>query len=158
MTFAVPGFVSMISNNRISANINDFVGALQFAKAESASRLLPVTICKRNAAGSGCLRSGNWQLGWIVFADANGNAGVDQPEEVLLIHDALDDRITFKGTVEVSSFITYRPSGFSSTSATAVLVMCDNRGFANSAKAVLITITGRGQVMKAAESGQTTCL
>jgi len=38
------------------------------------------------------------------------------------------------------------------------LIMCDDRGFDESAKGILITITGRGSVMKATETGQGACL
>ena len=53
MAFAAPGLSTMIANNRISSDINEFVAALQFAKAEAAARINPVSICKRNAAGTG---------------------------------------------------------------------------------------------------------
>ncbi len=158
MAVAVPNFITLIQNNRISSNIHDFVSALQLAKAESAARVNPVTICKKNNAGSACVAGGDWQQGWIVFSDNNGSGSVDAGETVVLNHEALDTRITFSGTAGVTSSITYNPSGTTSITGTQVLIMCDERGFAESAKGILITITGRGGVMKAADTGQTTCL
>jgi type IV fimbrial biogenesis protein FimT len=155
---AAPGLGAMISNNRISGGINDFVAAQQFAKAEAASRLNPATMCKRNVAGSDCVAGGDWSAGWIVFSDNNGNAAVDAGETVLLRHEALNDRITFGGTAGVAAFVTYQPSGTSSITNTEVLIICDDRGFDKSAKGVLVTITGRGSVMKASDTGQITCL
>ena len=158
MAFAAPGLSDMIKNNRISGNSNDFVAALQFAKAEAASRVNPVTVCKRNAAGSACVADGDWQQGWIVFSDIDGDAAVDGDDEVLMRHEALHAAITFGGTAGVDTFVTYRPSGTTSVTSTEVLILCDDRGYAASAKGILVSITGRGAVMKAAETGQNACL
>jgi type IV fimbrial biogenesis protein FimT len=158
MAFAAPGLGTMISNNRISAAINDFVAAQQLAKAEAASRVNPTTLCKRNVAGSDCVGGGDWSAGWIVFSDNNGNAAVDAGETILLRHEALDARITLGGTGGVTTSITYQPSGTSSLTSTEVLIICDDRGFAQSAKGVLVTITGRGSVMKSSDTDQEACL
>ncbi|MCP4472031.1 MAG: prepilin-type N-terminal cleavage/methylation domain-containing protein [Gammaproteobacteria bacterium] len=158
MAFAAPGLSTMIKNNRISGNANDFVAALQFAKTEAASRINPVTLCKSNPAGTACVAGGDWQQGWIVFSDANGDAAVNAGDTVLLSHEALDDTITFGGTAGVDTAVTYRPSGTTSVTSTEVLIICDDRGFADSAKGILVTITGRGAVMKASETGQNACL
>ncbi len=158
MAVAVPNFVTLINDNRISSSASDFVGALQLAKAESAARTSPATICKSNIAGTGCVTTGDWQQGWIVFSDINGNAAVDAGDTVVLNHEALDTRITFNGTAGVTNSITFNPSGRTSITGTQVLIMCDARGFAESAKGILVTMTGRGNVMKASDTGQTACL
>jgi type IV fimbrial biogenesis protein FimT len=158
MAFAAPGLGTMIANNRISGSVNDFVAALQFAKAEAASRVNPVTLCKKDATSTGCIAGGDWQQGWIVFSDLNGDATVNGADTILLNHEALDASITFGGTAGVTTSITYRPSGTTSITNTEVLIICDNRGFAESAKGVLVTITGRGSVMKATDTGQNACL
>ena len=159
MAIAAPNLGVMIKNNRISSDVNDFVAALQFAKAEAAARISPVTICKRNTTASDCVGGGDWSQGWIVFADANADGTVDADDEVLMAHDALDSRTTFGGTSGVATSITYQPQGTTSVTSTEVLVMCDERGLVDDAsRAVLVTITGRGSVMKVSDTGQTTCL
>ena len=158
MAFAAPGLSTMIKNNRISGSSNDFVAALQFAKAEAASRINPVTLCKKNPAGTACVADGDWQQGWIVFSDANGDAVVNGGDTVLLNHEALHAQITFGGTAGVATAVTYRPSGTTSVDTTEVLIICDDRGFADSAKAILVTITGRGAVMKASDTDKIACL
>ena len=159
MAFAAPGLGTMIANNRISGNANDFVAALQLAKAEAASRVNPVSICKKNTTSNGCVTAGDWQQGWIVFSDLNGDAAVDAGEVILLNHEALDARITFGGTAGVTDSITYRPSGTTTVNNTEILIICDDRGFdANISRGILVTITGRGSVMKASDTDQTTCL
>jgi type IV fimbrial biogenesis protein FimT len=157
MAFAIPGFITMIANEKISSAANDFVGSLQLARAESVARISPTTICTKNVAGTGCA-AGDWQQGWIVFADTNGDAAVGAGETIIMNHEALDPKITFNGTAGVANAFTYNSTGATSITATQVLIMCDDRGFAKSGKGILITITGRGSVMKATETGQAACL
>ena len=156
--FAAPGVMSMIADNRISSSVNDYVAALQFAKTEAAARISPVTLCKANNNLNNCVAGGDWQQGWVVFADANSNASVDGGEQILLVHEALDPQITFGATAQLQDFITYRPSGTTSINSAQVLIMCDNRGFIDASRGVLVTITGRGSVMKASDTGQGSCL
>ncbi len=149
----------MIANNRISSNASDFASALQLAKAEAVARVNSVIVCKKNANSTGCIAGGDWSQGWIVFSDDNGNDAVDAPgEAILLVHEALHARITCGGTAGVDTFISFRPSGTSSVTTTEVLIMCDDRGFGYNSRGILVTITGRGSVMKASDTGQTTCL
>ena len=157
---AVPGLRTMIANNRIASNASDFAAALQLAKAEAVARVNSVIVCKKNANSTGCIASGDWSQGWIVFSDDNGNGGVDggNNEAILLVHDALNADITFGGTAGVDTSISFRPSGISSVTTTEVLIMCDDRGFDYNSRGILVTITGRGSVMKAGDTGQTTCL
>ena len=158
MAIAAPGLSTMMANNRISSDASDFAAALQFAKAEAVARVNRVIVCKKNTTSNGCITSGDWSQGWIVFSDNNANGGVDAGETVLIVHDALDARITFGGTTGVTDSITFRPAGTSSVTTTEALIICDGRGFDDSSRGILITITGRGSVMKAAETGQTKCL
>ncbi len=158
MMFAAPSFTTMISNNRISAAANEFVGALQLAKAESSARIAPATLCKSNGDGSGCAAGGSWKDGWIVFSDVNGNAAVDNEDTIMLVHEALDTRITFNSTGGIADSITYNPSGVTDIAGVEVVMMCDDRGYEKSAKGILITITGRGSVLKGSDTGQLTCL
>lgn len=156
--FAAPGLSTMIKNNRISGAANDFVAALQFAKAEAAAQLDTVTICKKNIAATGCANGGDWQQGWIVFVDTNGDAGVNAGETILLNHEVLDANISFGGTAGVTDAVTYRPAGTTSITQVETLIMCDDRGFDSNTRGILITITGRGSVMKGTDTDQTTCL
>jgi type IV fimbrial biogenesis protein FimT len=160
MAFAAPGLGTMIANNRISSNASDFAAALQLAKAEAVARLNPVIVCKRNTDSTGCIAGGDWSQGWIVFSDDNGNGGVDggANEAILLIHEALHEGISFGGTAEVDSSITFRPSGTSSVTTTGELIICNNNLFDSSARGILVTITGRGSVMKASDTGQLACI
>jgi type IV fimbrial biogenesis protein FimT len=160
LAIAAPGLGTMISNNRISSSASDFAAALQLAKAEAVARINPVIVCKKNTDSDGCVTTSDWSQGWIVFSDDNGNGGVDAADEaILLIHEALHEDISFGGsTTEVDSSITFRPSGTSNVTSTGTLIICNNDLFDSSARGILVTITGRGSVMKASDTEETTCL
>ena len=89
---AGPSFVKMIKDNRVTSASNSFVTALQLGKMESAARSRPVTVCKSNADGDGCIGGGDWQQGWIVFADFAGDGGLNDQDELIFVQlpDALD--------------------------------------------------------------------
>jgi len=153
---AAPNFAGMIKDSRLSAANADFMVALQLAKSESAARVSPVSICRANSNFTACAASGNWAQGWIIFADSNGNGVVNGGEAVLQAHEALGD-MSYRGTGEAQTDITFFPSGSTSITSTRAVIACDDRGFA-SGKGIIITITGRGSSMKASETGETTCL
>jgi type IV fimbrial biogenesis protein FimT len=157
MAFAVPGLSTMVANNRLSSGANDLVAAMQLAKTEAVARVNPATLCKSND-GAGCAGGGDWQQGWIVFSDINGDAAVNGLDQVLLVHEPLDPRITFGGTPGVANSITYRATGTTTINNTEVLTVCDARGFIDQSRGILVTITGRGSVMKASDTGQNACL
>ncbi len=158
MALAGPSFVQLIKDNRIDGATNDFVGSLQLAKAESAARSRPVSICKSNDVGTECVANGDWRQGWIVFTDLNADGNLDGDDSIIYVNEPLHEQITFGGTNGVATFITYNPSGTTSITSTEVLIMCDDREYEQSAQGVLISITGRGNVVKAEDSGQAACL
>ena len=153
---AAPNFPSMIKDDRLSAANADFMVALQLAKSESVARVSPVSICRANADFTDCANSGNWAQGWIIFTDANGDGAFSGGDVVLRAHEALAS-LTYRGTGEAKTDITFNPSGSTSIASTEAVIACDDRGF-TSGKGIIITITGRGSSMKAAETGETTCL
>lgn len=48
---AAPSFTEMIKNNRISSYVNDFVAALQFAKAEAVTLVIRRLVMNQAAPG-----------------------------------------------------------------------------------------------------------
>ena len=159
LAISAPGLRTMIANNRISSNASDFASALQLAKAEAVARINPVTICKKNTASTGCVTTGDWSQGWIVFSDLNGNGGVDTATDtVLLTHEALNARITFGGSTGVANSITYRPSGTTNVTTIGTFIICNDGNFDTNSRGIIVTITGRGSVMKASDTSETTCI
>lgn len=79
LSYGVPGFMDVVRNGRAATNANDFVTAISIARSEAVKRGARVTVCASNDQAT-C--SGDWDDGWIVFADGaatdNGNPVVDE--------------------------------------------------------------------------------
>lgn len=70
LSLAVPGFQSLLRNNRAAVLANDLVLALNTARSEAVSRRGTVTVCT-SANGTSCRGAGdsdktNWHKGWVV--------------------------------------------------------------------------------------------
>ncbi len=77
VTLAVPNFRQFIQNNRLSAQANELVAAMQYARSEALQRGVEVRVCASSDQAS-C--TGNWNQGWIAVADPGGT-----DEEVLRV-------------------------------------------------------------------------
>jgi len=113
---AAPGMQTLFKSNRVQSEASQFVGDIQFAKAEAIKRGQPVTMCP-SSDGTTCLTSGTttWGSGWMVFNDVNGDgaktATVDAP---LRMRATLrgGDTLTPSGNVDR---ITFNREGFTTT-------------------------------------------
>lgn len=67
LSIAVPSFNQLIVTNRLAAQANEVVAALNFARSEAIKRNTTVTFCRVNPASpSVCAaQAGNW-LNWII--------------------------------------------------------------------------------------------
>jgi len=82
LTLVMPNIRDTIARNRISATANDIITAINLARNEAVSRSATVSICPAAAGGAAC-SPGDWNEGWIVWADANADLGIDPGEELI---------------------------------------------------------------------------
>jgi type IV fimbrial biogenesis protein FimT len=158
LTTAVPAFQDTIKNNRMAANVNEFIAALNLARSEAIKRGVPVTACKDGGSGNACNNAAQWAQGWIVFSDVNDNnvvnpgTGACLPTEdcVLRVYPALNPTYTFRGNNNVANRVTYNAKGFS---AAGTLFMCDDRG-ESAGRKIVIARTGRAQAEHTSASDQ----
>ena len=106
---AIPSYKYLTTSYRLSAEMNNLSGDLQYARAEAVKEGNAATVCV-SADGANCTGGTNWNVGWIVFSDLNGNAAVDPNDRVLRVQNA------FNGTTPdsangVTSY-TYNREGF----------------------------------------------
>lgn len=145
LAMAVPSFMTMLQNNRMVTQVNDYVTSLNVARSEAVKRSSRVTVCK-SANNTSCATTGGWQQGWIVFVDTNNDAIVSAGEEVLRAHGPIESGNTLVGTANVASYISFVSTGFSlltnGSAQTGTVVMCDSRGFGADARAVVLSASG----------------
>lgn len=97
LTIAIPSFRALIINNRITAQANDFVSDVTYARAEAVRRNMRVSVCKSND-GATCTAGFDWSGGWIVFTDAPIYGVVSVGDNVLRVHGALTTGTTLINT------------------------------------------------------------
>ncbi|MCG8436111.1 MAG: GspH/FimT family pseudopilin [Gammaproteobacteria bacterium] len=171
VTVGVPSMVEFVKNNRMTANINDFIVAINVARSEAIKRRAAVSICRSSnplADSPSCDTGGGtgWHTGWVVFVDddmdgtpeaADGDGVISTGEAILIVHDALPN-FDVDSEASVSNFISFARTGFTrdaaGTSVTGTLLFCDDRGNqdvgegVSAARALQVSRTGRPQTVK----------
>ncbi|MDT4288301.1 Tfp pilus assembly protein FimT/FimU [Methylomonas sp. MO1] len=148
---AIPSFTSIISNNRLTTSANELVTALNLARSEAVKRGRSVTVRKvddksSTNVGQTAWASANWEQGWDVFTDANGNGEFDTGNDVLLkTYAALTPSYTLRGN-NFSNFIRFTPSGQSNNNGS--FVICNNSDGnntpeANTSRLIIVNSIGR---------------
>jgi type IV fimbrial biogenesis protein FimT len=79
LAIGVPGFTNVIRTNRIATQTNNLIGALNYARGETAVRGQPISMCAANADRSACSNNNDWSNGWIIFTDRTGVVGEFDP-------------------------------------------------------------------------------
>lgn len=157
LTVAVPGFQTIIQNNRLTTEINEYLTAISVARSEAIKRADRVTMCI-SANGTSCITTGDWSQGWIVFTDTDNDATVDSATEILRVHGALSTGTTLDGSASLDDYISYESDGSSQLTngdvQSGTVVLCDSRGSGNG-KGVNVGATGRARTITG--SNVTTC-
>lgn len=150
---ALPNYRSFVLNSRMTAQANDFLSMMQFTRSEAIKRNARVTMCKSanpNAGTPGCVTTGTWAQGWIVFVDTSTFGTLDGTDGVLRVHSALDGNSTLVGNGDVANFISYVSSGQSRQASNALqggtLNLCSAEPSITGRNIVLSTKTGRARV------------
>lgn len=84
LTWGVPSFRAMITNNRIAGQGNSLMAAINTARSAAVSRSTSVSVCP-STNGQSCTTgtSANWASGWIVFTDANNSGVLNSSNQVI---------------------------------------------------------------------------
>lgn len=116
LAVGVPSFNNLVENYRVRTNISLLQTNLVYARTESSKRGRPVTMC-RSDDGAACATTGdNWEAGWLIFVDEDGDTEVDGgTDEILRAVDGLsgftlrndDQALTYaaNGSVTATSFV-----------------------------------------------------
>jgi type IV fimbrial biogenesis protein FimT len=147
---AIPSFTWSMSAYRISGQVNGWIGDMQFARAEAIKRGQTVTLCISSNGTSCATGTTSWNSGWIVFADANGNATVDAGEAVLRRQTLLTGGNAFTADNSVRA-ITFNRDGFAVglPAGNVTLTLRDSTTASGLTRCVALTTVGRTSVQRA---------
>lgn len=112
---AGPELGTFLKRNKLVTQTNNFVSSLNIARSEAAKHGSKVSVCISNAAQTACVDGAypNWEDGWIVFVDANGNTTIDPGDFILNVNNEVSGGTTIRSTQHVND-ITYLGDGSSS--------------------------------------------
>lgn len=159
LSFGVPNFRAFTQNSRMAAATNDLLGTFHLARSEAARSKQNVSICaSANSTSATPTCGGEFEDGWIVFTDPNGDVQFDAGEALLRAYPALPDAITVTNTGQ-GDYFAFGPTGQGRGTVlaqppTTTAVFCDARGNVettvnNSAARVLRVLPiGRATVLR----------
>jgi type IV fimbrial biogenesis protein FimT len=160
MGIAAPSLRTLRMNMLMTSQANDLMAALAVTRNEAIRRGVRMGICT-STNGTSCTAS-QWQQGWIVFTDANGDGDIDAGTLPLVVQATIDGGNTLISTNHGSNaggarFVGYGTPGTLAGTATPVTFdLCDSRTTATVGSAasdrqgrrVSITSTGRAIVQR----------
>ena len=145
LSLAAPSFRDTIKNTRLVTQVNNLASGINFARSEAIKRSLSVTLCKSN---DDVTCSGNWQDGWILFEDIDGDGTVDAEDTIIRVGEGAESNnvtLVFPG----KNRITYNANGFA-VGFNSTFKFCDDRGY-TFAKGLVVSNTGRVRTAQSAD-------
>lgn len=143
-TIAFPSFRTLMQNQRLGAQANDFIADLNFAKSEAVKRVGVVGVCV-STDGATCT-GGSWDAGRIIFVDINSNGAWDGGDLVLRVRDGLTGNNTLRPSAALpGDTVLFNPRGTLATGGGATFALCDSRG-KDYGKAIVINAAGQARV------------
>ena len=151
VSVGLPMMNVFFDSNRMVSNTNDLVAGLNIARSEAIKQQIRVTLCQ-SADTASCTGSGQWEDGWIVFQDPNGNATVDGGERILRLNAAVDGQVTIRSndvSNQIASSVSFTsrglPKALNGGTQSGTFRICDKRGLKVNADGV--STVARGVVL-----------
>jgi type IV fimbrial biogenesis protein FimT len=134
MAVGLPSFQSIIASSRLTSTTNAMVSALQLARTEALKQHRTIAIAHK--------QGGDWQNGWDVFVDLDGDEIPDTNEQLLAttLFDAVNSTITVVPASNYSRYVTYGANG--RVNMGGHFTFCSGTNF----RSVVVAATGRVRV------------
>ena len=145
---AVPLIRTLLLEARMTEAVNALVHGIHAARQLAQTEMRDAVVCRSTGAMQ-CSPPGDWSDGWIVFVNRDGDdpSMVDAGEPIVV---AQQRRVGVSMTSNRRAYVLH-PSYLRATNGT--VVFCDKRG-ARSARAVVVSYTGRPRVAWRSASGR----
>lgn len=157
LAIGVPNMTAFNQNSRMTATANDLHSSFHLARTEASRSRNIITICA-SSDGATCTIGAEFEDGWIVFADTDGDIAVDAGENILRQFPAVDDDIVVNSGGN-GDYFSYAATGqgrgnVTGTAPVGTLIMCDSRGNIvgpggrSTARVLVVTPLGRPTVLR----------
>ncbi len=145
---AIPSFDSIIKSTRLTTYANELVSSLNLARSEAVKRGVQISVRRKGSTNQ------NWDSGWDIFTDLDGDGTLDAADTLLKTYPALTNGFTLRtGTVGYQDFAAYLPSGLSLNSSGDTFRLCAGSGDIVNSRAIEINALGRPKT----SDGTTAC-
>lgn len=146
--YGIPQFNDMIRNSRISSQTNALQGLVQLARSEATTNRVNTIVCA--STDQATCDTNNWEVGVIVFRDADGN-GSAAANELVRTMPAAASTNTIRSAGGIIRFLTDGTLG-----AAQLLIVCDERG-SDSSRQVRINLSGQARITRGNAQGDAPC-
>mgnify|MGYP001545470630 CR=1 FL=1 len=154
LALGVPGLQDFIKNNRVTAQANDLVVAVQLARSEAVKRGTRGVICAKKVDKDECTDSDDWSTGWIVYSDVDqdGNLAPDPSGEDCINFDCIIrtrgalNKTTLDGAGE--NTIGFLPNGLVYSVAPYTLTLTADNCQKSQVRTITVTRRGHTNVTK----------
>ena len=113
---AVPSYKYVTNSNRVSSEVNQLLGDMQYARSEAVKEGAPVTVCpSTNATTSStptCTGAATWNTGWMIFSDVQGTGQFATGDQVLRIQPGFSSSDTFTSSDPTLTYVSFNREGF----------------------------------------------
>ena len=100
LTIALPSFQGSLRSNRLATTSNELLASLSLARSEAIRSTRGGGVC---ASTDGTTCSGNWNSGWLVWTETDGNGTLGTGETVVRYSQA-KSQLVLAGSVNTIAF------------------------------------------------------
>lgn len=144
-----PALSETVKRNRLRTQADRILTTLNLARSEAVKRNQAVSICS-SSDGAAC--GGDWEDGWIVFSNSDGDTTVDAGvDTVIRVYGGVSSGYTLSGTIGASA-LTYYGDG-SYAGGAGVINICSPDADIDQGWSLLLNTVGRPR----AKQGVGTC-
>jgi type IV fimbrial biogenesis protein FimT len=158
MSTAAPAMGDFVRNTRLRTASFDLMRTINYARIEAIKRKIQVVLCRSadsTAATPTCGGTAReWTTGFLVFADANGNAVFDPASDSLLrVGMPLTAGLSLRTNSTSNRNLQYKFDGSTDESGTtARFALCDPRG-SDFARQLNVSPVGRPKLTRLSSNG-----
>ncbi len=159
LMIGVPSMGQFRQNSRMTSTANDLHSSFHLARTEAARAKTNITICaSADSMDATPTCGGEFEDGWIVFEDNDGDIVVDNGEAILRRFPAIHDSINID-TTGMDDYFSFAATGLgrgnvTGTPPATTAILCDARGNItaaggrSAARVLVITPLGRATVLR----------
>lgn len=144
LAIGTPTMQGLVQGIRLNAAANSLYSSLNLARSEAIKRGMRVDV--RAADGD------NWESGWTVYVDENGDGALDDGDTVVLVRPAIASGISISSNLGQSN-VSFVGSGRTRTNKSAQAFLSGTVRFAAGGRGRNVVINALGRVRLCQTSG-----